>query len=138
MRGLWSNSAADDYDQPWSADVSRYEAGTPNLLGALSLSTSIGVLQAAGIGAIAAHVLALTDQLAGGLLPKGYSLRSVRTNHERSGIVTFHKENADPMEIGKRLADAGFVTTNRPSGIRVAPHGHNTPEQIDAFLDVLK
>jgi cysteine desulfurase/selenocysteine lyase len=126
-----------DYDQPWSQAVSRYEGGTPNVLGALSLATSIGVLQTAGIPAIADHVLALTDQLADGLRRKGYTLRSIRTPNERSGIVTFYKKDTDPMELGKRIAAAGFVTTNRPNGIRVAPHGHNTPDQISAFLDVI-
>ena len=127
-----------DYDQPWAADATRYEAGTTNLIGALSLATSAGILQAAGIAAIGQHVLALTDHLADGLQQKGYVLRSVRTDRERSGIVTFNKPNTDIMALGKRLASAGFVTTNRSTGIRVSPHGHNTHEHIDAFLAALE
>jgi len=126
-----------DYDQPWIADASRFEAGTPNIIGAYSLATSIDVLRAANIDRIAAHILALTDHLAEGLLEKDYTLRSVRTPHERSGIITFTKPNRDPMAIGHALANAGYVTTNRPSGIRVAPHGYNTHEEIESFLKLL-
>ncbi len=56
-----------DYAQPPAPDASRYEGGTPNIIGALSLATSIDVLADAGIERIAAHVLALTDRLAEGL-----------------------------------------------------------------------
>jgi len=35
------------------------------------------------------------------------------------------------------LWSAGFVTTNRPAGIRVAPHGHNTHDQVAALLEAL-
>ena len=126
-----------DYDQPWVADATRYEAGTPNFIGALSLATSATILQTAGTGRIGAHVLALTDRLVEGLERKGCSVDSVRTAGERSGIVRFTQRGADPLEVGRTLAAAGFVTTNRPSGIRVSPHGYNTFAEIDAFLDAL-
>ncbi|GAC1545887.1 MAG: aminotransferase class V-fold PLP-dependent enzyme [Candidatus Velthaea sp.] len=126
-----------DYDQPWIGDASRYEAGTPNIIGALSLATSINMLRTAGIDRIAEHVLSLTDHLATALEAKHYKLRTRRTKNERSGIVTFTKENADILAIGKTLAAAGIVTTNRPFGIRVAPHAHNTHEEIEALLTLL-
>jgi len=51
-------------------NASRYEGGTPNVIGALSLTTSIEVLAQAG-PRIAPHVLALTDRLEGGLRARG-------------------------------------------------------------------
>ena len=60
-----------DYAQPPAPDASRYDGGTPNFLGALSLATSIEVLASAGIERIAAHVVALTDHLADGLASRG-------------------------------------------------------------------
>jgi cysteine desulfurase/selenocysteine lyase len=126
-----------DYKQPWAPDATRYEAGTPNILGALSLATSIELLRAAGIERIAAHVLALTDQLVEGLRRKDYVLLSERTDAERSGIVTFRPRTGDPLALGKRLAAAGIVTTNRAIGIRVAPHGYNTVDEVDLLLDLL-
>lgn len=126
-----------DYDQPWAPTAARYEAGTPNIIGAYSLATSIGVLRAAGIDAIAAHVLALTDRLVEGLERLTYTIASARTGDERSGIVLFTKADTDAIALGKRIADAGVVTTNRATGIRVSPHGYNTTDEIDALLELL-
>jgi cysteine desulfurase / selenocysteine lyase len=127
-----------DYDQPSIADASRYEGGTPNFLGALSLATSMDVLTAAGVDRIAAHVLALTDRLTEGLRSRGYAIVSDRSSDgTKSGIVTFRRDGADPIAIGKRLQQAGIVATYRANGIRVAPHGHNTAEEVDAIVGAL-
>jgi selenocysteine lyase/cysteine desulfurase len=126
-----------DYDQPWAPDASRYEGGTPNIAGALSLATSIGVLREAGVEQIAAHVLGLTDRLVAGLARKAVVVDTPRGPHTSSGIVRFRPAMGDPLVLGKRLAAAGIVTTNRASGIRVAPHGYNTIEEIDAVLALI-
>jgi selenocysteine lyase/cysteine desulfurase len=55
----------------------------------------------------------------------------------RSGILTFRREGVDPVALGRRLGSDGFCVTYRPNGIRVSPHGHNTLDQIDAFLAAL-
>jgi cysteine desulfurase/selenocysteine lyase len=126
-----------DYDQPWAPDATRFEGGTPNFLGALSLANSIEILRAAEPRRIAEHVLALTDRLVDGLARKGAAIGSRRSPAESSGIVRFRFPGADPLALGKRLAAAGFVTTTRASGIRVSPHGYNTFDEIDALLAAL-
>jgi selenocysteine lyase/cysteine desulfurase len=127
-----------DYAQPPASDASRYEGGTPNILGALSLASSIDVLGAAGVERIAAHVLALTDRLAAGLESAGWTIVGDRSRDDvKSGIVTFRRDGVDAIALGKRLGAANIVTTCRASGVRVAPHGHNTADEIDAVLDAL-
>ena len=126
-----------EYDQPWAPDASRYEAGTPNFAGALSLATSIGLLSHAGIDRIATHILTLTDFLCEELQAAGCHVSSVRSAGARSGIVRFSKPGVDSLEIGKILARAGFVTTNRASGIRVSPHGYNNFDEIQAFGELI-
>ena len=127
-----------DYDQSPAPNATRYEGGTVNILGALSLATSIDVLADAGVERIAAHVIALTDRLADGLSVRGWTVLSDRScNEVKSGIVTFRRDDVDPVALGKRLGAAGICVTYRPSGIRVAPHGHNTPDEIDAILAAL-
>lgn len=127
-----------DYAQPLAHDATRFEGGTPNFLGALSLATSIGVLESAGTARIGAHVLALTDRLADGLASRGYAVLSDRSRDDvKSGIVTFRREGDDPVALGKRLGQAGICVTYRPAGIRVAPHGHNSADDIDALLGAL-
>ena len=127
-----------DYAQPPVGDASRYEGGTVNVIGALSLATSIDVLESAGIERIATHVLALTDRLADGLRSRGWAVLTDRSSDAvKSGIVTFTRAGVDPVALGKRLNEANIVTTFRASGIRVSPHGHNTADDIDALIEAL-
>jgi cysteine desulfurase/selenocysteine lyase len=127
-----------DYTQAPAPDASRYEGGTPNFLGALSLATSIDVLTNAGIDRIGAHVLALTDRLTEGLRSRGYTVVSDRRSDDvKSGIVLFRRDDIDPVALGKRLNEAKICTTYRPTGIRIAPHGHNTTEDVDTILAAL-
>ena len=124
-----------EYEQPPAPNATRFEGGTPNFIGALSLCESIDVMDAAGTERIAKHVLALTDRLVEGLRRIDADIATIRSDNESSGIVTFKPLNADPIELGKALGHSGIVTTYRANGIRVAPHGYNTNEEIDALLE---
>jgi selenocysteine lyase/cysteine desulfurase len=103
-------------------------------MGALSLDRSIAVIESAGVDAISAHVLDLTDHLAEGLLACGANLRSLRGPGISSGIVTFTLPGVNSVALGRALQSEGVVTTWRASGIRVAPHGYNTHDEIDTLL----
>lgn len=128
-----------EYDQPPAPNATRYEGGTVNILGALSLATSIDVLAQAGVERIASHVIALTDRLADGLWARRWTVLGDRSNDAvKSGIVTFRRDDLDPIALGKRLGAAGICATYRVNGIRVAPHGHNTFDDIEAILDALE
>ena len=126
------------YDQPLAPDATRFEGGTPNFIGALSLAHSIDVMEKTGTERIAQHVLALTDRLAEGLCAAGAELATIRGRTESSGIVTFTLPGGDPVALGNALQRDGIVTTYRSSGVRVAPHGYNTFEEIDALVDAVK
>jgi cysteine desulfurase/selenocysteine lyase len=126
-----------EYGQPYVEDVSRFEGGTPNFIGALSLAESVAVIEEAGTPRIAAHVLELTSRLVDGLKRANAAIASVRSAGESSGIVTFSFPDTDPVALGKHLQKESFVTTYRPTGIRVAPHGYNTADEIDAFVEAV-
>ncbi len=135
-------SAADmwdflNYDQPYIEDASRFEGGTPNFVGALSLAHSIDVLEQAGPARIAEHVLALTDRLVEGLQRQGAELLTVRGEGISSGIVTFRMPGVDSIELGRAIQREGVITTWRSNGIRVAPQGYNTLEEIDRFISLV-
>ena len=127
-----------DYDQPLATDGSRFEGGTPNFHGAVALSSSMDVIEEGGTERIAAHVLALTDRFVEGLQSMDARIASVRGPGVSSGIVTFTLPGVDPVALGRRLGQAGIVTTFRATGIRVSPHGHNTVSDIDALLEALR
>lgn len=123
-----------DFEQPFAADATRFEAGTPNFIGALSLTESIALIESSGTAAIAKHVLDLTDRLVEGLKQLDAEIASIRGPETSSGIVTFKIPETDPIELGKSLQQSGFVTTYRTNGIRVAPHGYNTAAEIDRLV----
>lgn len=127
-----------DYNQPLAPTAARYEGGTQNFLGIAALEASMSLLASVGTDRIAAHVLALTDRLVDRLQTIGMNVTSLRGPGISSGIVTFLTPGRDPVEVGRALGKQGFVTTyHRPTGIRVSPHGHNTADQIDAFVAAL-
>jgi cysteine desulfurase / selenocysteine lyase len=126
-----------NYEQPFSPQALRFESGTPNLLGTLSLVCAIDLFERSGPQAIAEHVLALTDRLCEGLGALDAEFSTLRGRSCSSGIVTFSIPSIDSIALGRALENQGIVTTYRTGGIRVSPHGYNTAEEIDAMLDAV-
>ncbi|MBV8196628.1 MAG: aminotransferase class V-fold PLP-dependent enzyme [Candidatus Eremiobacteraeota bacterium] len=135
MRDMWDFS---NYDQPYAAEAMRFEGGTPNLIGTLSIVSAIELFERGGKAAIATHVLNLTDRLCEDLRRMGAELLTVRGEYESSGIVTFRIPGRDSIELGHALELRGIITTYRPFGIRMSPHGYNTEAEIGAALDTLR
>jgi selenocysteine lyase/cysteine desulfurase len=127
-----------NYEQPFSSDAMRFEGGTPNLIGALSMVSSIDLFERSGPDAIARHILGLTDRLCDGLRRLGAEVSTVRGDGVSSGIVTFSLPGRDSMALGRALEKEGIITTYRRTGVRVSPHGYNTPDEIDAALHVVE
>ena len=126
-----------NYDQPFVQDATRFEGGTVNLPGALSLACAIDLFQRSGPAAIAEHVLGLTDRLCEGLLALGAQVCSARGAGTSSGIVTFRMPGFESIALGRAWEEHGVMTTYRANGIRVSPHGYNEPAEIDEALETL-
>ena len=126
-----------NHDQGFSPHALRFEGGTVNLLGTLSMTSSIGILERAGIDAIAAHVLQLTDRLVDGLHRIGAEVLTPRGPGISSGIVSFRMPGSNSVALGRALLREGIVATRRPAGIRVSPHGYNDAGEIDRLLEAL-
>jgi cysteine desulfurase / selenocysteine lyase len=134
VRDMWDFH---NYVQPFTGDAMRFESGTPNLIGTLSLVCAIDLFERSGRDAIARHVLELTNRLCDGLQRLGGELHTLREPHVSSGIVTFSLPGCDSIELGKALEDEGILTTYRAGGVRVSPHGYNTAAEIDRLLEAL-
>lgn len=132
MGDMWDFHA---YEQPYAAEAMRFEGGTPNIVGTLSLVRAIDLFERCGREAIERHVLSLTDYLCERLERARAVVTSQRGSTVSSGIVTFRMPGRDSVELGRALQHAGIVTTYRPTGVRVAPHGYNTLEEIDRLVD---
>ncbi len=132
MEDMWDFH---NYEQPYARGAARFECGTPNLLGTISLVSAIELFERSGTEAVAAHVLALTDRLYEGLRQLGAQLSTARGEGISSGIVTFALPGIDSIELGRALEKENIVTTYRAGGVRVSPHGYNTAEEIDLLLE---
>jgi cysteine desulfurase / selenocysteine lyase len=134
VRDMWDFH---NYEQPFSQDAMRFESGTPNLIGTLSLVSAIDLFERCGPAAIAWHVLGLTDRLCDGLHRLGAEVSTLRGQGISSAIVTFAVAGHDSIALGRALEKEGIVTTYRAGGIRLAPHGYNNVEEIDLILAAL-
>ncbi len=135
-------SVADLWDfhndrQGWIDDASRFEGGTPNFIGALSLATSLDLFRSVGIARIERQIAALRERLADGVRALGATVLERPGRGGLSGILTFSVAGRESIALGRALQSEGFVTTWRANGIRVSPHGYNTLGEIDAFIAAL-
>ena len=85
----------------------KFEAGTPNIAGAIGLAAALEYVEAAGLQAIAAHEARLLDYVTR-RLSAIHGLRILGTAAAKAGIVSFTMQGMHPHDIGTIL-DAGGV-----------------------------
>jgi cysteine desulfurase/selenocysteine lyase len=86
----------------------RFEAGTPDVAGAVGLGAAIDYLQRVGMDNIAAHdreLLAYTEQA----LSRIPGVRLLGRARERSGLVSFVMEDIHPHDVGTILDREGVA-----------------------------
>lgn len=115
----------------------RLEGGTLNTAGVLGLGAALDLLAEAGIDHIWDHVDALCDRLVDALTAAGATVLSDRSAAARSGIVSFAVPGAEPAAVKEALVAAGVVCSARAGGIRVAPHGYTTANEVGRVAAVV-
>jgi cysteine desulfurase / selenocysteine lyase len=124
----------------------RFEAGTPDVAGAVGLGAAIDYLERVGLDAISAHdreLLAYTEQ-ALGLVP---GVRILGQGRERSGVVSFVMDDIHPHDIGTILDREGIAVRTghhcaQPlmqcfgvaATVRASMALYNTREDVDALV----
>jgi cysteine desulfurase / selenocysteine lyase len=126
-----------DYRYVPKKNAEKFESGGLNIVGILGMAVSMELLLEIGIPKVEKHILDLTDRLCEGLLKKGYELYSSRREREKSGIVLFSSEKHTAEDLHRRLLEKNIITSVRYGRVRVSPHFHNTPAQIDLLLQTL-
>ena len=125
-------------EQPLKQSAARYEEGAYNVAGLHGMVGSLELLLEAGPDELARRILLLTDRLCEGLRSIGWSVLSPReTEAEKSGIVLCTRAGEDFGTLRQRLEQAGIAVSIRDGKLRIAPHGYNTPEEIDRVVEVL-
>lgn len=123
-------------------DATRFECGSPNMLGICALNASLGVLLDIGLDTIQQELEARVDYLIEQLESMdGLTLLSPRARNKRGGIVTFLPPLPDPTDINRlhqQLMQQGVICAHRGGGIRFSPHFHTSTASIDRAIEVMR
>jgi len=128
-------------DLPW-----KFEAGTPDIAGAIALGAALKYIYALGMENIAAHehdLLAYATEVVGAI--PGVQL--IGTARERAGVLSFVLDNVHPHDLGTILDREGIaIRTGHhcaqpvmerfgiPATARASFAVYNTKEEIDALV----
>lgn len=133
---------AGDYDRlEWepARTARRFECGSPNMLGAVALESSLSLLEQVGMLNVAQGLHERMAWLEEGLrqIP-GLRLHSPSDPARRAGILTFALDAWDNQQLFERLKHEQIVCAQRGGGIRLSPHFYTPPLVLDETLAVLR
>lgn len=120
------------YDPTWRGDAQRFEVGSLPIQDFVGLNRTLELLLELGSGPIEAHVRSLADRViawAGSRREDNIRLLTPTAHTKRAGIVAVVTPD---VERDSRVLRAAFVTHSvREGAIRLAPHFHNTLDEVD-------
>ena len=124
----------------------KFEAGTPNIAGAIGLGAALDYLSAIGLSDIAAHEQDLLHY-ATSRLGEIDGLRIIGTASEKASVISFTLEGVHPHDIGTILDQEGIAVRtghhcaqplmmrfNVPATGRASFGLYNTREEADALV----
>ncbi|WEV44791.1 cysteine desulfurase [Streptococcaceae bacterium ESL0687] len=133
-------------DLPW-----KFEAGTPNISGAIGLGAAIDYLENIGMDEIHAYEAELVNYL----MPKLYEIPGLtiygpRDLSKRSGVISFNLDNIHPHDVATALDMEGVAVRaghhcaqplnnylNVAATARASLYFYNTKEDCDKLVDAL-
>ena len=136
------------FEEPTTFNIPPYkfEAGTPNISGAIGLGQAISWMKSVGVDKIAAHELALTEYAHKKLL-KIEGLKIYGTAEHKAGVVSFLIDGTHPSDLGTLLDQLGIAVRTGShcteplmkwlgvSGtVRASFAAYTTFEEIDALV----
>lgn len=139
------------FDQTLYNDLPyKFEAGTPNIAGAIGLGAALDYVSAVGIDAIAAHERDLLEY-ASGLVADIPGLRIIGNAPHKASILSFTLDGVHPHDIGTILDHAGIAIRAghhcampvmqrfRIAGTARASFAlYNTRAEVDALVDGIR
>jgi cysteine desulfurase / selenocysteine lyase len=132
----------------------RFEAGTPNVGGAVGLAAAIDYLEYLGWDDVAAHERSLWERAtkeAAGRFGQRLTIFGPPEYRDRQGLLSFALEGTHPHDVAELLdADGIAVRAGHhccqplmdrlkvPALTRASPYVYNTPAEIDRLFDGLE
>jgi len=136
----------------WAEIPERFEAGTPNVEGAVGLASAMDYLTSIGMGTVREHELSLLEYV----IPKlqkisGLYIMGPLNPKDRTGLVAFTVEGLHGHDIAAVLNTRGIAVRsghhctmplhkhlNIASSTRASFHIYNTREDMDALINGIK
>lgn len=135
----------------WASVPHKFEAGTPNVAGAVGLAAAVDFLEAIGHDAIQAHERALTEYGIERLSAvPGLTLFGPTDPAERTAVFSFALEGVHPHDVatildaesiavraGHHCAQPLMKRLGVPATTRASCYLYNTPDEIDRLVEGL-
>ena len=134
---------------PW-----RFEAGTPNIAGAIGLAEAVKYLERIGMENIEQHEKTLTRYLLKrlGELGDKIILLGPKSSEKRNGIVSFNIKDVNPHIVAAKLSLDGIAVRSgfhcahplhhalgfKEGSVRVSFYLYNGPEDVDLLVESLR
>ena len=128
----------------------KFEAGTPDIAGAIGLRAAIEYLERIGLERIAAWEHGLLEH-ANAVLGGIDGLRMIGTARQKAAVLSFVLEGVHAHDVGTALDQAGVAVRvghhcaqplmeifGVPATIRASLSLYNTPEEVDALASALR
>lgn len=126
----------------------RFEAGTPDVAGAVGLSAAIKYLENIGLDAIRDHEIAMSQYLLENLSKiKGLTILGSMDPKARTGLVAFTMDGIHPHDLGSVLNSEGVAVRSGmhcamnlhkalhiPSSTRVSYYIYNDTNDLDVLI----
>ncbi|MPN46971.1 Cysteine desulfurase SufS [bioreactor metagenome] len=132
----------------------RYEAGTPNISGAIGLAQAVKYLDNLGIDVVFRHEQKLTTRLLEGLAEiDKVNVYGPQDTENRIGVVSFTIDLIHPHEIAYLLDERAAILVRsgdhcciplmkymglENGTVRASLYLYNTPEEVDLLIETIK
>lgn len=150
--GMIENVSVNDYTL--ASGYEQYEAGTPNISGAIGLARAVEYLEDIGMDKIKKHESRITKRLLEGLYDlKGITVYGPEDNCRKIGVVSFNVEGLHPHEVAHILDEgAGIMVRSgehccQPlmehmgldnGTVRASLYLYNNEEEVDLLIATME
>lgn len=139
-------------ESTWADVPHKFEAGTPNIAGAIGFGAAVDFLSAIGMDAVAAHERELLRYALERFQDlEGVHVYGPRSLDERSAVLSFSMDDAHPHDISTILDAEGVAVRaghhcaqlvmkhfDVPATARASFYLYNTTEDVDRLVDGLE
>ncbi|MEZ4317857.1 MAG: cysteine desulfurase [Myxococcota bacterium] len=133
----------------WAPPPARFEAGTPNIAGAVGFGAAARWMRDVGVESIAAHEASLLE-LATRRVADIPGIRRIGTAPHKAGVLSFVAKGLHPHDIGTLLDEQGIAVRTghhcaqpvmRRMGVDATARAsfavYNTPDEVERFAAAL-